>query len=38
LILKVTDVQGILSGMRNTDERSAQSLDNIIEITSGDTK
>jgi hypothetical protein len=38
LVLKVTDVQGILLGMRNTDERSAQSLDNIIEITSGDTK
>lgn len=37
-VLKVTDVQGILLGMRNTDERSAQSLDNIIEITSGDTK
>jgi hypothetical protein len=38
LVLKVTDVQGILLGMRNTDERSAQSLDNIIEISSGDTK
>jgi hypothetical protein len=25
-------------GMRNTDERSAQSLDNIIEISSGDSK
>jgi hypothetical protein len=38
LVLKVTDVQGILLGMRNTDERSAQSLDNIIEISSGDSK
>ncbi len=38
LVLKVTDVQGILMGMRNTDERSAQSLDHIIEISSGDTK
>lgn len=38
LVLKVTDKEGILRGMRDSDEKSAQSLDEIIETISGDTK
>lgn len=38
LVLKVTDKEGILRGMRDADERSAQSLDEIIETISGDKK
>ena len=38
LVLKVTDREGILRGMRDADEKSAQSLDEIIETISGDTK